>query len=77
MGEIYLEILPVDKALRITAVDAETGVEVVFTAPTNASRARIDRVAAAKLRARIAREQGGEPGDVPVQSQEPERGKLV
>ena len=58
MGEIYLEIIAVDKALRVTAVDASTGIEVVFTAPKNTARARIDALASAKLHRRIARERG-------------------
>jgi hypothetical protein len=33
-GEIYLEIYPVDKALRVTAIDPVTGLEVVFAAPS-------------------------------------------
>lgn len=77
MGEIFLEIVPVDKALRITAVDPTTGVEVVFTAPSNASRARIDRVATAKLKARIEREQGRTTPSAVRAAPSRERGKLV
>lgn len=74
-GEIYLEIIPVDKALRVTAVDSATGVEVVFTAPGNASRSRIDRVAAAKLKARIERERQATSPQITHTHRE--RGKLV
>lgn len=78
MGEIYLEIVPVDKALRITAVDPQTGLEVVFAAPANASRSRIDRVASAKLKARIERERQAMLGaGAAAGTQKPERGKLV
>lgn len=76
MGEIYLEIVPVDKALRITAVDPDTGVEVVFAAPSYTARERINELAVAKLKARIARERA----DLAATSQasmRPERGKLV
>ncbi|MGD1886844.1 MAG: serine hydroxymethyltransferase [Cohaesibacteraceae bacterium] len=76
MGEIYLEIVPVDKALRITAVDPGTGLEVVFTAPASASRERIDRVATAKLKARIERERQSSAGAPRVAARR-ERGKLV
>ena len=81
MGEIYLEIVPVDKALRVTAVDPQTGLEVVFTAPSNASRSRIDRVASAKLKARIERERSGSAPAIgpamPSSASQPGRGKLV
>jgi hypothetical protein len=36
--------------LRVAAVDVATGTEVVFQAPTTASRASIERLAANKLR---------------------------
>jgi hypothetical protein len=48
-GEIYLEFQEIGGAVRVAAVDAATGVEVVLVAPTGASRQDIARVAAAKL----------------------------
>ncbi len=75
-GEIYLEIIPVDKALRVTAIDADSGLEVVFTAPNYTARERLEEVAANKLQARIERERAAQAesgaADAP-----PERGKLV
>ena len=75
-GEIYLEIIPVDKALRVTAVDADSGLEVVFAAPNYTARERLEEVAASKLQARIERERATqtESGDTDAT---PERGKLV
>jgi len=76
-GEIYLEIYPVDKALRVTAVDPVTGLEVVFAAPTYAARERIEELARRKLKARISREHG-ESGEASTTAAQPaQRGKLV
>ena len=57
MGEIYLEIMPLENALRVTAVDAETAVEVVFAAPSYASKDRIERLARNKLARRLKLDQ--------------------
>jgi hypothetical protein len=76
-GEIYLEIYPVDKALRVTAIDPVTGLEVVFAAPSYAARERIEELARRKLRARIARD-AAQPGEAPNKAPpSPQRGKLV
>ncbi|MEM1288498.1 MAG: serine hydroxymethyltransferase [Pseudomonadota bacterium] len=53
MGEVYLEIVPLETGLRVTAVDAETGAEVVFAAPANCSRDRINELALAKIARRL------------------------
>lgn len=77
-GEIYLEIMPVDKALRVTAVDSETGVEVVFAAPSYTARERIDTLARRKLEARIARERRlHQRADQTSKASTKGRGKLV
>ncbi len=77
-GEIYLEIMPVDKALRVTAIDPVTGLEVVFAAPSYTARERINELARRKLQARIEREQGA---DASTSASKPtrrsQRGKLV
>lgn len=73
--EIYLEIVPVDKALRVTAIDPVTGLEVVFAAPSYTARERINELARRKLLARIARERP----DTKASKADalPGRGKLV
>jgi hypothetical protein len=77
-GEIYLEIMPVDKALRVTAIDPVTGVEVVFAAPSYTARERINELARRKLDARIARERGaGGSASTSKPTQRTPRGKLV
>ncbi|WP_375569633.1 serine hydroxymethyltransferase [Ahrensia marina] len=74
-GEIYLEIIPVDKALRVTAIDPVTGLEVVFAAPSYTARERINELARRKLQARIARERPESKAS--AIDAEPGRGKLV
>lgn len=81
LGEIYLEIVPFDKALRVTAIDPVSGYEVVFAAPSYTARERINELAASKLKARIARETSASLGiDAQSDKKAPasgERGRLV
>ncbi len=49
MAEILIETQRIGMALRVTAVDAATGTEVVFQAPAASSREGLQRLAAAKL----------------------------
>ena len=46
---ILLEIQQIGNALKVTAVDEASGVEVSFVAPARASRLEIDRLARSKL----------------------------
>ncbi len=48
-SEILLEVRQLGQSLRVAAVDAGTGQEVVFIAPLGASRRQIAELAAAKL----------------------------
>ena len=48
--DILIETRRIGTALRVTAMHAPSGTEVVFQAPATASRHEIDRLAAAKLR---------------------------
>ncbi len=49
LGEILIEQRQVGSYLRVTAVCAVSGIEVVFMAPTDAGRALISAVAEAKI----------------------------
>jgi len=49
-GEIIIETQRIGAILRVAAVDVATGTEVTFQAPTSATRASINRLAANKLR---------------------------
>ena len=54
--EIYVEILSVGQALRVAAVDAETGLELVFQVPRNTPREEIDHLARSKVAWKLKRD---------------------
>jgi len=54
--EIYFEFVAIGSVVKVSAIDSVTGVEVAVQGPASASRADLERVAAAKLKARLARE---------------------
>ena len=53
--EIYIEIVNAGSALRVAAIDAETGVELVFQVPSNTPRRDIDQLARAKVSWKLSR----------------------
>ncbi len=55
-GEVYFEFTIVGAVVRVSAVDAATGVEVSVVGPTSAARADLERLALAKLGQRLRRE---------------------
>jgi hypothetical protein len=55
-GEIYYEFLVVGQSVKVTAVDAATGVEAVVIGPVHASRDQLQGIARAKLLRRLSRE---------------------
>ncbi len=48
--EVLIETLRVGAILRVTAIHALTGTEVVFQAPANSSRLSLQRLAISKLK---------------------------
>lgn len=54
-GEIYIEFQHVGKAVRVAAIDATTGTEVVIMGPATASKGELQRVAIQKLKAQMAK----------------------
>jgi translation initiation factor 1 (eIF-1/SUI1) len=54
---VYFERIVIGASAKMVAVDANTGVEVTVIGPANASQADMQKLALAKLKARIAREQ--------------------
>jgi len=56
-GEVYLEFQNVGNAVRVAAVDAATGTEVVIMGPATASQDELQRVAVQKLRTQLAKTQ--------------------
>lgn len=60
-GEVYFEFVQVGQQMRVAAIDATTGVEVVVIAPLNASRNDMQRLALAKLQRKLGSEQSPSP----------------
>ena len=52
--EVLFEFSRMGGYVRVAAIDAETGVEVVVMAPAAASRADLERLALQKLQRRLA-----------------------
>jgi hypothetical protein len=53
-GEVYFEFTAIGGLLRVAAVDAATGIEVVTFGPATAAQTDLERLALAKLRKRLA-----------------------
>jgi hypothetical protein len=54
--EVLFEISVMGAAARVSAIDASSGIEVTVIAPAGAARADLQRLALAKLMARLAKE---------------------
>jgi hypothetical protein len=52
-GEVYFEFTAIGRTVKVSAIDAATGVEVSVMAPATAARADLQRLALQKLKARI------------------------
>ena len=55
--EVYFEFIAVGNAVKVTAIDSLTGIEVSAMGPTRASQADLKQLALQKLRARLKREE--------------------
>jgi hypothetical protein len=53
--EVYFEFTSMGSSVRVAAIDAATGIETVVVGPASASAADLERLALAKLKARLAR----------------------
>ncbi|MET0278155.1 MAG: serine hydroxymethyltransferase [Pseudorhodoplanes sp.] len=51
--EVLFEFTAIGPMMKVVAIDAETGVEVMVMGPTRASRADLQKLALAKLRKRL------------------------
>ncbi len=54
--EVYFEFTVVGNAVKVTAIDSVTGIEVSTMGPANASQADLQQLAVQKLKARLRRE---------------------
>lgn len=52
-GEVYLEFYQVGNAVKVSAIDAATGVEVSIMGPKTASEAELRKVAVRKLNMKL------------------------
>ncbi|WP_298958052.1 serine hydroxymethyltransferase [uncultured Roseibium sp.] len=55
-GEIYLEFRPVGKQVKVTAIDAATGIEVSTFGPASVAQEDLKRIVVRKLQRRIEQE---------------------
>ena len=54
-GEVYFEFVAIGNAVKVTAIDSLTAIEVSIIGPVGAAQAELERVALQKLKARLAR----------------------
>lgn len=60
--EVLFEFRYVGQQVRVAAIDASSGTEVIIMAPKSASRSEMQRVATAKLRRRMSQSSGNQDG---------------
>ncbi|HEX2653167.1 MAG TPA: serine hydroxymethyltransferase [Xanthobacteraceae bacterium] len=53
--EVFFEYTVIGSAVRVAAIDAVTGIEVTIMGPANAAQSDLERLALAKLKARLAK----------------------
>ena len=53
--EVYFEFTVIGSTVRVGAIDAATGIEVIVIGPAGAAKADLQRLALGKLRGRLAR----------------------
>lgn len=53
--EVLFEFTVVGSVVKVAAIDADTGIEVSVMGPASASQSDLQKVALAKLKARLAR----------------------
>lgn len=52
-GEVYFEFKAIGRSVKVSAIDAATGIEVSVIGPATAAQADLQRLALQKLRARL------------------------
>jgi len=57
-GEVYFEFHQIGRAMKVSAVDAASGIEVVIMGPASATQNDLQNIALRKLKVRMEREQG-------------------
>jgi hypothetical protein len=52
-GDVYFEFTQIGNQMRVAAIDARTGTEVIIIAPVTASQIQMQNLALAKLKRRL------------------------
>ena len=52
-GEVYFEFVQVGQQMRVAAIDAATGTEVIVITPVSANKIQMQQIALAKLRRKL------------------------
>ena len=60
-GEVYFEFVQLGQQMRVAAIDADSGTEVVVIAPAMATRPQMQQLALAKLRKKLGEAQPEAP----------------
>jgi hypothetical protein len=55
-GQVFFEFTRVGASVKVAAIDGDTGIEVIVIGPASAMPSDLERLALAKLKARLARE---------------------
>ena len=55
-GEVYFEFTRIGASVKVAAIDGATGIEVAVVGPAAAAPNDLERLALAKLKARLAKE---------------------
>lgn len=55
-GQILIEYAKIGNQVRVAAIDVRTGIEVIAIAPVTATKLQMERLAVAKLKRRLARD---------------------
>jgi hypothetical protein len=55
--QVYFEFVKIGNAVKVTAIDSVTAVEVSIMGPASAAQSDLEKVALRKLEARLKREQ--------------------
>jgi hypothetical protein len=54
-GEVYFEFTAIGRSVKMSAIDATTGIEVSVIGPASASQAQLQALALQKLKAKLAK----------------------
>lgn len=72
-GEVYFEFVQVGQQMRVAAIDAASGIEVIVITPVSASKHQMQQVALAKLKKKLDERAAATSATAPS----PGRGKLA